>query len=70
VFLTDLAGRDKIAVQRIANSCVTYFQTCQESWHPNAAGHGVLGQCLTGAATTAARSVRCARSGDGTIVVN
>ena len=70
VFLTDLAGRDKIAVQRIANSCVTYFQTCQESWHPNAAGHGVLAQCLTGAATTAARTVRCTRTTDGAIVVS
>ena len=49
VFLTDLAGYDKIAIQRIANSCVTSFQTCQESWHPNAAGHRVLAQCLAGA---------------------
>jgi len=69
-FLPDLAGYDKIAIQRIANSCVTYFQTCQESWHPNAAGHGVLAQCLTGAATTASRSVQCVRSSTGAITVS
>ncbi len=69
-FLTDLAGYDKIAIQRIANSCVTYFQTCQESWHPNAAGHGVLAQCLSGAATTSARTVRCVRSSSGAITVS
>ena len=38
-FVTSLAGKDKLDVQRIANTCVTHFQTCQESWHPNAAGH-------------------------------
>lgn len=69
VFVTSLAGRDKIAIQRIANSCVTYFQTCQESWHPNANGYGVLGQCLSGAATTGARSVACVRGGDGSVSV-
>lgn len=69
VFLTDLAGYDKLDIQRIANACVTYFQTCQESWHPNGAGHGVLGQCLTGAAATAARSVRCVRTSSGAITV-
>lgn len=60
--VTSLSGKDKIAIQRLANNCVTYFQTCQESWHPNAAGHGVLAQCLTGAATTAARNVACVRN--------
>jgi hypothetical protein len=69
-FLTDLAGYDKIAIQRIANSCVTYFQTCQESWHPNASGYGVLGQCLAGAAATTARSVQCVRSSNGAITVS
>ncbi|WP_433729864.1 hypothetical protein ACQP2Y_18555 [Actinoplanes sp. CA-051413] len=69
VFLTDLAGYDKIAVQRIASSCVSYFQTCQESWHPNANGHAVLGRCLTGAAATAARTVTCTRSPDGQLTV-
>ena len=69
VFLTDLAGYDKIAVQRIASACVTYFQTCQESWHPDADGHAVLGRCLTGAATATARTVTCTRAGDGQITV-
>jgi hypothetical protein len=69
VFLTDLAGYDKIAVQRIASACVSYFQTCQESWHPNANGHGVLGRCLAGAATTTTRTVSCVRAGDGSITV-
>ncbi|WBB89509.1 hypothetical protein [Verrucosispora sp. WMMC514] len=69
-FVTSLSGKDKIAIQRIANTCVSYFQTCQESWHPNAAGHQVLGQCLSGAASTAARSVACVRSANGTIGVS
>ncbi|MEV0728379.1 hypothetical protein [Polymorphospora sp. NPDC050346] len=69
-FVTSLSGKDKIAIQRIANACVTYFQTCQESWHPNAAGHAVLGQCLSGAAATANRTVACVRSGNGTITVS
>ncbi|MGM1057667.1 hypothetical protein [Saccharothrix sp. Mg75] len=69
VFVTSLAGRDKIAVQRIAQTCVQHFQTCQESWHPNASGHEVLGRCLAGAATATTRSVACARSGDGSVSV-
>ena len=48
---------------------MTYFQTCQESWHPNTAGHGVLAQCLSGAATTATRAVRCTRAPSGAITV-
>ncbi len=68
-FVTSLSGYDKIAIQGIANTCVTYFQTCQESWHPNANGYGVLGQCLAGAATTGNRQVACVRQGDGSISV-
>ncbi|MEU6207842.1 hypothetical protein ABZ814_30165 [Micromonospora musae] len=68
--VTSLSGKDKIAIQRIANTCATYFQTCQESWHPNAAGHQVLGQCLTGAAATAAPAVSCVRAGDGSVTVS
>ncbi|WP_211288659.1 hypothetical protein [Actinophytocola xinjiangensis] len=68
-FVTSLSGKDKIAIQRIAKTCVDYFQTCQESWHPNANGYGVLGQCLTGAASTSARAVACTRGGDGSISV-
>lgn len=68
VFLTSLSGYDKIAIQRFANTCVSYFQTCQESWHPNAAGHAVLGRCLSAAATgTPRRSVTCVRASNGTI---
>jgi len=67
--VTSLSGYDKIAIQRLANTCVTYFQTCQESWHPNAAGHAVLGRCLAGAAVTPHRAVACVRSGDGTVTV-
>jgi lysophospholipase L1-like esterase len=68
-FVTSLSGYDKIAIQRIANTCVTYFQTCQESWHPNVNGYGVLGQCLSGAATATARQVACVRQGDGSVSV-
>lgn len=69
VFVTSLSGYDKLEIQRIANACGTYFQTCQESWHPNAAGHRVLGRCLTGAASTASRAVSCVRAPDGTVTV-
>ncbi|GAA2696404.1 MULTISPECIES: hypothetical protein [Actinosynnema] len=67
--VTDLAGKDKIAIQRIARTCVDHFQTCQESWHPSVAGHGVLGECLAGAAATASREVRCTRSPAGVVTV-
>lgn len=70
VFLTSLSGYDKIDIQRIASSCVEYFQTCQESWHPNVAGHAVLGQCLAGASATANKTVTCVRSTGGTITVS
>ncbi|MGB2572411.1 hypothetical protein ACPFP2_28815 [Micromonospora citrea] len=70
VFVTSLSGYDKLDIQRIANTCGTYFQTCQESWHPNAAGHRVLGRCLSGAASTATRAVACVRAPDGTVTVS
>ncbi|GAA2382150.1 SGNH/GDSL hydrolase family protein [Dactylosporangium salmoneum] len=66
-FVTSLSGKDKIAIQRIANTCVSYFQTCQESWHPTAAGQAVLAQCLSAAATTPARALTCSRQPDGRI---
>lgn len=68
VFVTSLSGYDKLDIQRIANTCVSYFQTCQESWHPNASGHAVLGQCLAGAVAAGQPAVNCVRSG-GSIVV-
>ncbi|SNS94233.1 hypothetical protein SAMN05216276_10206 [Streptosporangium subroseum] len=70
-YVTSLSGWDKIGVQRVANTCVTYFQTCQEAWHPNAAGHTVLGQCLTGALTAAPRTiVTCVRNANGTLTIS
>jgi hypothetical protein len=68
-FVTSLSGYDKLDIQRIANTCVTYFQTCQESWHPNTNGYGVLGQCLSGAAVSASRQVACVRQSDGSVSV-
>ncbi|GIH02158.1 hypothetical protein Rhe02_02250 [Rhizocola hellebori] len=69
VHLTSLSGKDKLDIKRYADTCITYFQTCQESWHPNAAGHAVLGQCLAAAATTANRTVSCIRS-NGVITIS
>jgi lysophospholipase L1-like esterase len=68
-FVTSLSGYDKLDIQRIANTCVTYFQTCQESWHPNVNGYGVLGRCLSGAAVASSRQVACVRQGDGSVSV-
>ncbi|MBB2942536.1 hypothetical protein FB565_002249 [Actinoplanes lutulentus] len=70
VFIPDLDGYDKIAIQRFANTCVTYYQTCQESWHPSAAGHGVLATCLTGAAASGARELSCVRNPNGTLTIS
>jgi hypothetical protein len=50
VHLTNINGFDKLDIARVQGVCSDYFQTCQESWHPNAAGHAVLGQCLAAAA--------------------
>jgi lysophospholipase L1-like esterase len=50
VHLTSINGFDKLDIARVQGVCSDYFQTCQESWHPNAAGHAVLGQCLAAAA--------------------
>jgi lysophospholipase L1-like esterase len=49
VHLTNINGTDKIDIARIQGVCTSWFQTCQESWHPNAQGHAVLGQCLAAA---------------------
>jgi hypothetical protein len=69
--VTSLWGRDKTYISRLAETCTNYFQTCQESWHPNAAGHAVLGQCLTGAWQSAGSLVDCSRSvWDGSIYVS
>jgi lysophospholipase L1-like esterase len=49
VHLTSINGTDKLDIARIQGVCTSWFQTCQESWHPNAQGHAVLGQCLAAA---------------------
>lgn len=51
VHLTNINNTDKLDIARIQGVCTDFFQTCQESWHPNAMGHAVLGQCLSVAAT-------------------
>ncbi len=45
----------------LAQPCGKHWGLCQESGHPNEAGHAVLGDCLAGAATYSgnARMVRC-----------
>lgn len=60
---------DKLQLKQLAKTCESYFHICQEAWHPNAGGHGVLGQCLSFAARTGDRSVICTRNpADGQIV--
>jgi hypothetical protein len=66
----DIGGYDKIRIQKISNVCATYYQTCQESWHPNAEGHAVLGRCLSSAAAGTAAAVSCRRQPDGSVTVS
>ncbi|MEO9322398.1 hypothetical protein ABFT23_02855 [Nocardioides sp. C4-1] len=61
---------DKLDIKRVTDTCADYYQTCQESWHPSAAGHQVLGQCLTRAWTGAAATLDCRRQGDGSIIAS
>lgn len=65
--VTDFSPFDKLDIKRLTETCEAYYQTCQESWHPNAAGHVVLGQCLTAATTTTTGSVACRRAPDGSL---
>lgn len=58
---------DKTDIKRASDLCKQYFQICQEGWHPNAAGHQVLGRCLSAAAATTATTVTCSRQANGTI---
>lgn len=60
---------DKLDIKRVTDACKDYYQTCQESWHPSAAGHRVLGQCLTAAWTGASPVLTCRRQPDGSITV-
>lgn len=61
-FATNMSGWDKLDLRDAANTCSNHFQTCQESLHPNAAGHAVLGQCLAGAAASTAPIIECVRN--------
>ncbi len=62
--LTSINGTDKLDISRIQGVCTDWFQTCQESWHPNASGHAVLGQCLSSAVARSGFDdrVTCARN--------
>ena len=59
---TTLNGISKLDLKPMQNTCAAFYQTCQEGWHPNAAGHGVLGRCLAFAARTGDRQVTCTRN--------
>jgi len=61
-FEQTMNGWDKLDLQDAAETCTSYYQTCQESLHPNAAGHAVLGQCLTAATTATRAEVDCSRN--------
>jgi hypothetical protein len=60
---------DKLDIKRVTDTCSDHYQTCQESWHPNAAGHQVLGRCLSGAWSGAAARVSCVRTPAGDVLV-
>ncbi len=68
-FVDSFTPFDKLDIKRVTDACKSYYQTCQESWHPSAAGHQALGQCLSGAWSQAAAQVTCSRNPDGTISV-
>ena len=61
---------DKLDIKRVTDTCKDYYQTCQESWHPTAAGQGVLGQCLTAAWTRPGGQFTCTRSSSGEVSVS
>ncbi len=46
----------------LESHCEDNFQRCQEAWHPNERGHGVLGQCLAGAYQTSSNTIKCIRN--------
>ncbi len=62
VHVTSFTPYDKFDIKRVTDTCQSYYQTCQESWHLIAAGQRVLGQCLAGAvARPPPSSPACAR---------
>ena len=69
VFVESFTPFDKLDIKRVTDTCSDYYQTCQESWHPSAAGHQVLGQCLTGAWTQGGALLTCTRTPSGAIQV-
>ncbi|NYE37898.1 hypothetical protein F4692_003043 [Nocardioides cavernae] len=69
VHVTSFGPYDKFDIKRVTDTCSDYYQTCQESWHPNAAGHQVLGRCLAGAWSGAAARVTCVRTPAGDVLV-
>ncbi len=60
---------DKFDIKRVTDTCQDYYQTCQESWHPNAAGQQALGRCLRGAWLAGAATATCVRQSSGDILV-
>ncbi len=54
---------DKKAIADMFSRCKGYRQLCQESLHPNAAGHALLGECLEGAWSAQHAVVWCNGSG-------
>lgn len=69
VKVESFAPFDKLDIKRVTDTCSEHYQTCQESWHPGASGHRVLGQCLSAAWTRGGEALRCLRRADGTITV-
>ncbi len=68
--VTSFNGYDKLDLQRVTKTCNTYFQTCQESWHPNVAGHQALGTCLSLAVTIGGGQVNCRRLPGGSMTTS
>ncbi|WP_193614912.1 hypothetical protein [Nocardioides lijunqiniae] len=67
VFVDSFGPFDKLDIKRVTDTCKSYYQTCQESWHPSAAGHQVLGQCLSAAWGRGGPQVTCSRAPSGEI---
>ncbi len=59
-FLTDLPSKLK-DIAPLQEGCGLWYQTCQETLHPNAQGHAALGQCLSQSLAYTAAVVYCNR---------
>ncbi|MEM9563522.1 MAG: hypothetical protein AAGA93_12935 [Actinomycetota bacterium] len=62
-FVNSIDGKNKSDLDKLFDNCENNFQRCQESLHPNATGHRLLGQCLSGAWTATRPVVWCNGSG-------